>query len=87
MLGSGQHERRSCFGATEDDGAPAAVTRMSTLPLGRVGFGISTSFRPLYPTNDSARIAPVIIPPKLRSFLFRHLVRVGPSEFPSPRSY
>jgi len=37
--------------------------------------------------NDSARIALVIIPPKLRSFLFRHLVRVGPSEFPSPRSY
>src|SRR5438132_3915421 len=41
---------------------PAAIIRTSTLPAANVGLGTSTSFRPPYPVNDSARIA-LITPP------------------------
>src|SRR2546422_1708996 len=42
---------------------PAAIIRTSTLPAANVGLGTSTSFRPPYPVNDSARIA-LITPPR-----------------------
>src|SRR5215813_11812596 len=42
---------------------PAAVIRTRTLPSARRGLGTSTSFRPPYPLNGSARMALIMTPP------------------------
>src|SRR2546423_11102611 len=47
---------------------PAAVIRTSTLPSALRGRGASTSFRPPYPVNDSARMARIIVELMVFSF-------------------
>src|SRR6267143_4825504 len=54
---------------------PAAVMRTSTLPSALRGRGASTSFRPSYPVNDSARI--VLIIAELMVFSFSCFGRNG----------